>query len=167
MSYFDVVIVCLLFGFTLFGLWSGLLQSVGSIIGTIAGAYIAGHYFQPIAAWVVTRSDWSENTARIVVFFLLFVVVTRVIGAIFWFAQKFLRLIPLGRMVNRISGAILGFIEGLIVLGLFVYLVQKFPLGGKLMPAINASQVIDWTEPVVSRIAEQFPWMVSKLLQLL
>ncbi len=167
MSYFDVVIVCILFGFTLFGLWAGLIQSVGSIVGTIAGAYIAGHYFQPIAAWVITRSDWSENIARIVVFFLLFVVITRVVGAIFWFAQKFLRLIPFGRLVNRISGAILGLIEGLILLGLFVYLVQKFPLGEKLMPAINASRVIDWTEPVVRFIVEKFPWLFSKLLQLL
>ena len=130
MSYFDVVIVCLLFGFTLFGLWSGLLQSIGSIVGTILGAYIAGHYFQPIAAWVIARSDWSENTARIVVFFILFVAVTRIVGALVWFAQKFVRLIPFGRLANRISGAVLGFIEGLIVLGLFVYLVQKFPLEG-------------------------------------
>ncbi|OGL89354.1 hypothetical protein A3H75_02175 [Candidatus Uhrbacteria bacterium RIFCSPLOWO2_02_FULL_51_9] len=167
MSYFDVIIVCILFGFTLFGLWFGLIQSVGSIVGTIAGAYIAGHYFQPIAAWVITRSDWSENTARIVVFFILFVAVTRVIGALFWFAQKFLRLIPFGRLANRISGAALGFIEGLIVLGLFVYLVQKFPLAGSLAPAINASQVIDWTEPLVNRIVAQFPWLFSKLLQLL
>lgn len=167
MSYFDVIIVCVLLGFAFFGFWSGLLQSVGSIIGTLAGAYVAHQYFETIAPWVIERTGWSENTARIVVFFLLFAVITRLVGLIFLLAEKFLHILPIpfGRLFNKILGGIFGFTEGLIALGLFVYLLGRFPLSGKLAEAINASMVIEWVRPVIDRTVEHSPWFFTKLMQ--
>lgn len=170
MSYFDVIIVCVLLGFALFGFWSGLLQSIGSIVGTLAGAYVAHQYFESIAPWVVERSGWSENTARIVVFFLLFAVITRLVGILFLLAEKFLHILPIpfGRLFNKILGGIFGLTEGLIALGLFVYLLKRFPLvSGKLADAINMSQIIEWVSPIINRTVEHSPWFITKLMELL
>jgi len=169
MSYFDVIIICLLFGFTLFGFWSGLLHAVGGLIGTLLGAYVANQYFEEISAWVVTRIEWSENTARVVVFLLLFASIARLVGVLVWIAEKLLHILPIpfGKTANRTFGAIVGFLEGTVALGIFVFLIQKFPLSGQLADAINASQVIEWVHPIIEKTISHAPWLLSKLIRLL
>lgn len=167
MSYLDIILLVVLAAFTLFGLWSGFLQSIGSIIGTIAGVILANEYFIPVSLWVVARTGWGENTARVVTFLLLFVVMSRLIGLVFWLAEKILRLVPFGRMVNRVSGAVLGFVEGMIAVGVFMYLVDKLPLTGVFASTISNSFVVDLLQPLIVRILDKLPWLFSQVMGLL
>lgn len=167
MSYLDIILLVVLAGFTLFGFWSGFLQSVGSIIGTIAGVILANEYFVSVSGWVVAQTGWGENTARVVTFLLLFIVMSRLIGLVFWLAEKILRLVPFGRTVNRISGAALGFVEGVLAIGVFMYLVDKFPLTGTFASTISSSFVVDLLQPVIVRVLDKLPWLFSQVMGLL
>lgn len=167
MSYLDIILLVVLAGFTLFGFWSGFLQSIGSIIGAIAGAVLANQYFVLVSGWVIARTGWGENTARVVTFLLLFIVMARIIGLVFWLAEKILRLVPFGRLVNRISGAVLGFIEGVIVVGVFMYLSNKLPLTGAFGITIDKSWITDLLQPLSVRVFDKLPWLFSHVMGLL
>lgn len=167
MSYLDIILLVVLAGFTFFGFWSGFLQSIGSIIGAIAGAVLANQYFVPVSGWVIARTGWGENTARVVTFLLLFIVMARIIGLVFWLAEKIMHLVPFGRLVNRISGAALGFIEGIIVVGVFMYLSDKMPLTGAFGITINQSWITDLLQPLSVRVFDKLPWLFSHVMGLL
>jgi|SRR3989344_7045957 len=166
MSSFDLIILAVLLGFTLFGFFSGFLQAAGSILGAVAGIFFAQHYFETLGNWIVAHSDWSPNTARIVAFLLLFAVTTRAIGVFVWLAEKVLHVLPIpfSRLFNKLLGAFLGFGEGLIVLGLFVYLLKHFPIAGAWGDMIKNSLVIDRAEPILSRIVSYTPDVIINLL---
>ena len=45
MPIFDLVLLIVLGGFVLYGLWFGLIQSVGSLVGIALAAVIAGQWY--------------------------------------------------------------------------------------------------------------------------
>ncbi len=169
MSYFDVVILILLSGFAFFGIFTGLLHAVGSLVGTIFGAYVANTYFEQVAAWAVTRVDWNINTAKVVMFLLLFTTISRLVGVSVWLAERLLHILPIpfGRSMNRLLGGLFGFLEGTVVLGIFVYLVEKFPLSGRLAGSIEASKVIDVVSPIIEKTVDHAPYLISKFIRFL
>ena len=64
MTFLDLIVGLLLFGFVLAGLWFGLIHMIGAVVGTVAGTVVAGHY----AAMPVTFFGTS-NIGRVALFF--------------------------------------------------------------------------------------------------
>lgn len=167
MSYLDVILFVVLAGFTLFGFWSGFLQSVGSIIGTAAGLVVANQYFAQVSLWVIERTNWGQNTARVATFILLYIVIARGIGLLFWMAEKILRLVPLGKTTNRIGGAVLGLIEGVLAIGVFMYVIGKLPLAGAFAKTVDTSWAVDGLQPLAMKLFDKMPWLFSEVIKLL
>lgn len=169
MSYFDVAIIVLLSGFAFFGVFTGLLHAIGSLVGTIFGAYVANTYFEQVAAWAVTRVEWNMNTAKVVMFLLLFTTISRLVGVSVWLAEKLLHILPIpfGRSMNRLLGGLFGFLEGTVVLGIFVYLTARFPLSGRLAGSIETSKVIEMMSPLIERTVDHAPYLISKFIRFL
>ncbi len=142
----DGVIIILLAGFVLFGLWFGFIHALGALIGTIGGAFVAARMFEPIAQWLHGLVGGSLNLERVMVFLLIFVLVDRLIGLAFWFVEKmfkFLTIIPFLRTIDRLLGGVLGFIEGVLVLGMTLYFASRFPFA-PLGDYIASSGVAHW-----------------------
>ncbi|MEK7102351.1 MAG: CvpA family protein [Patescibacteria group bacterium] len=167
MSYLDIILIGVLAAFALFGFWSGFLQSVGSIIGTIAGLLVANQYFGQVSLWVIERTGWGQNTARVVTFILVYIVIARGIGLLFWVAEKILRLVPFGKTTNRIAGAALGLIEGVLAIGIFLYMMGKLPLAGAFAKTVDASWIVDGLQPLAVKLFDKMPWLFSEVIKLL
>ncbi|KKW42027.1 MAG: Colicin V production protein [Candidatus Magasanikbacteria bacterium GW2011_GWA2_56_11] len=166
MSLFDVVLLIVIGGFALFGLWFGLIHTLGSLFGTIVGAYIASRYYQPLADWLIKVTGWPENTARVVMFILAFIIIARLVGFAFWIVDKLLSIItrlPFISSINRILGLFLGLLEGVLTIGLLFYFVERFPVSEKLMTLLAASQVA----PYASKMANLLVPLLPDALQLL
>lgn len=167
MSYLDIILFVVLVAFTLFGLWSGFLQSVGSIIGTIAGLVVANQYFAHVSLWVIERTGWGQNTARVVTFILLYIVIARGIGILFWVAEKILRLVPFGKTTNRLFGAALGLVEGVLAIGIFMYVMGKLPMTGAFAKTVDTSWIVDGLQPLAVKLFDKMPWLFSEVIKLL
>jgi uncharacterized membrane protein required for colicin V production len=131
MHFIDLVFVLIIGGFGLFGLWFGLVHTLGSLLGTLLGAYLASRYYEPLANWLVTLTGWGDNVARVVMFVISFIVINRLVGFIFWVIDKSTSIItslPFINGINRILGGALGLFEGAITLGLILYFIELFPL---------------------------------------
>ncbi|MDO8598854.1 MAG: CvpA family protein [bacterium] len=166
MSFFDLALVILLGAFVLYGLWFGLIHALGALVGVIAGAFIAGRLFDPLAhsfSWVF---GGNVNLGRVVVFFIVFTIANRLVGLVFHLLErafKVLTVLPFLSSINRLAGAILGFLEGSLVLGGALLLATKFPIAPGLTTAIAQSQIAAYLLGVASVIVPLLPELVRQL----
>lgn len=144
MTHFDVILLIILGGFALFGFWFGLIRTIGSLIGTVAGAFVSSHYYGPIANWVWSITGGSQNVVKLAVFILVFAIINRLMGFIFWLIEKvfnILKIIPFLSTLNRLLGAILGLFEGTLIIGLILFFIGKFPFSDWLMGSLLKSSL--------------------------
>lgn len=143
----DVFLFIVLMGFTLFGWWFGAIHAVGSVVGTLAGAYVAANFNTQTTQWLLSQVAFPEGAAHVLTFFLTFFIVNRAVGFIFWIIDRsvdFARFIPFIRSINRIVGGIFGFIEGVLVLGLGIAYLTAFPFGEGVRSFFAESSLAPW-----------------------
>ncbi len=131
MSFVDIILLIILGGFVLFGFWFGIIHTLGALIGTIAGAYLAGHNFAAVAGFVQSYIGGSLAVWKVIAFILIFTIVNRLVGFVFYILDKLFHLltvIPFLKTINRLAGAILGLIEGALVIGLTLHIAGVVPL---------------------------------------
>lgn len=143
MPYVDIVILVIIAAFAYFGFRSGLIHTLGSLVGTVLGIYLAGRYYAPAAEWVIEFTKWNPNFVRIVVFILLFVISNRLVGILFWFADRTIGLIsrfPVLHGLDKLLGAGFGLIEGVIIVGIGLFIITKFPPNEAFMQQVQKSK---------------------------
>ncbi|MDO8499540.1 MAG: CvpA family protein [bacterium] len=166
MSLFDIVLVCIVAGFALFGLWFGLIHTLGSLIGTIFGVYLASHYYAPVADWLIQITGWGENISKVIIFTIAFIIINRLVGFAFWIVDKILSFftsLPFISGINRLLGLLFGLFEGLLVIGVVLYFIVRFPLGDKFMAMLAASKIAPITVKLASILWPLLPEAIRVL----
>ncbi len=144
MSFFDLVVVIIIGGFGLFGLWFGLIHTLGSLVGTVLGVYLAARFYEPMANWLMQFTGWSGNFSKVVMFIIAFILINRLVGLAFWFVDKILSVItrlPFIKSINRLLGLAFGLFEGALVLGIIFYFIAHFPVGEGFMSSLAESEI--------------------------
>lgn len=131
MSIFDISLLVILVAFVFNGLTKGLIRILGNVVALIFGAYLASHFYLAFYAWGKHWVNVSENVGKILSFIILFVLTTRLANLLFVLIEKlfnFIAVIPGSRYINNILGALLGFLEGSLFLGLIIYVISRYSL---------------------------------------
>lgn len=145
MSLFDVILLIIIGGFAMFGFWFGMVHTLGSLVGTVLGAYVASRYYESMAAWLVNVTGWESNYAKVLMFIIAFVVINRLIGFGFWILDKvtsFVTNLPFLNSLNRFLGVLIGLFEGVITLGLIFYFIERVPLSDQFMGWMSDSSLV-------------------------
>lgn len=138
---------------------------VGSFVGIVIAAIVSGKYFEFVADKLSFLFGGNDNFGRIVTFILLFLVVTRLIGFVFWAIDKLFNLVaflPFLKTANRIGGAVLGLIEGVVLTSLTLFLLVRYPLGDTITNALANSVVVEYLLDVANKVAPLLPEVVQK-----
>jgi len=162
----DLILILILFLFIAFGFALGLVQTIGALVGVVVGAWLAGVFYEPVGAWLEPILLGHGNTARIVAFIVVFVLINRLIGLVFWILNKVFNLIsiiPFTKTINRLLGALLGLLEGTLVLGLIIYFVSRFEISEWFTEVLAGSQVAVWLAWVASILAPLLPELLRQL----
>lgn len=163
MSIFDGVLIAVIAGFTIAGFWFGLVHMIGSIVGIIVGALVAGQFFEDVAPYLNFLTGDRENLSMVIAFIVIFVVTTRVVGLLFNLVErffKFVSFIPFFKTINRIAGALIGAAEGTIIVGLFLLFSARFPYTDRLTDLIAGSNIARFTLDVAEILAPLLPDLV-------
>lgn len=139
----DIIIIIVLAGFSLFGLWFGFIHTLGSLLGTVLAAFLASRYYEPAADWLMAITGWEGNVARVVMFIVAFFIIARLVGLVFWIIEKTAHIftkLPFMGVTNRVLGLALGFLEGIISIGLVIYFIERFPLSDPIMDYLAQSE---------------------------
>lgn len=119
MAIIDIILLVIISLFTIFGLWFGLIHTLGSTIGFFAGIFLASRFFD----------FWGGGvTFKIIMFVLIYVVVGRLIGLLFYLIKRVLHIIPFSKWIDKLVGAGFGFIEGVLVVTGGIFIINYYNL---------------------------------------
>lgn len=144
MTIFDLIILLILFGFIWFGFWQGIVYTLGGLISLIAGVFFASRWYDILAIKLLPIFRDNLNLARLAGFVIIFILVRLAVFLIFRGINKIVDLlsfIPFLKTINRLAGALLGLIEGGLLLGLILYFSTKYPLGSNWIKLLADSQI--------------------------
>jgi len=166
MSLFDIILVGILAGFTLFGFWFGLVHTLGSLVGTLIATFLATRWYVAAAAWLSGITGWTGNFPKVLMFIVLFLIINRLVGFGFFLVDRalsFLTKLPFINGINRVAGAVLGFVEGFVVIGITLYFIIKFPLGAGFMSAMEGSTIAGYCVHAASVLLPLVPEAIKQL----
>ncbi|MCB9798094.1 CvpA family protein [Candidatus Nomurabacteria bacterium] len=149
MELFDLLLLFILGVFAIAGLIFGFLHTLGSLIGTVLGVYLASRYYEPVADFLIGATGWAGNWPRVVVFALAFVIINRLVGLAFFFVDKFFKVVtslPVIRGLNKTLGFAFGLFEGLVTIGVIIYFIERFPVSERISTAIASSIIAPFAE---------------------
>lgn len=167
MELVDIILLLTIGAFALAGIWFGFVHTLGSLIGTVLGIYLATRYFEILAGWLVKVFGFGGNAPKVIAFIVAFFVINRLVGFGFWFLEKFigfLTRLPFIRSLNRLLGLLLGAAEGVITVGAAIYFIERFPLSLPFMSQLANSRVAPYTVGVATILLPLVPEAI-KLLQ--
>jgi uncharacterized membrane protein required for colicin V production len=145
----NIILVILILGFIGTGAKDGFVHTAGRLIGAVIGIIVAKAYYSSIASFFTLFLPISW--ASVLSFLLIFVLITRLVGFAFKLvdgAFHILSFLPFLKSINSLLGGILGFIEGLLIVGGAVYLIIKFSPAASLVLWLKASSVALWVQGV-------------------
>jgi membrane protein required for colicin V production len=123
MNWLDIVIIIALIIPILAGLMLGFIKTVLSLTGMIVGVILASNFYDELAGILPFVSN--PNIANIAAFIIILVVVIllAIVAAIL--LRAILRAMALG-WVDRVGGAVLGFVTGAILISAILASIVKF-----------------------------------------
>jgi len=146
MNVLDIVILILLVVPTLIGLKMGIIKAVLSIVGVIIGVLLAGRFYEPLGKSLTFISD--PGIAKIVAFAIILIVVMIIAGIAAFMLKKIVSAILLG-WVNRLGGAVLGFLLGAIFCGAILSVLGSFITDSDIVRESWLASVLLKTFPLV------------------
>ncbi len=135
MHFLDITILVILGAFIVIGFARGLLRQVGFIIGFIVSLLMARQYYDDVAFYLKpSLEQWpfiSGALAAVIGFFIVYFAVGFVFHILIRILDAMLNLfafIPFLKATNRLGGAVIGFIEGVLLSSAILYVVSIIPI---------------------------------------
>jgi membrane protein required for colicin V production len=128
MNWLDIVIIVFLAITVITGLSKGLIKTIIPLVGIIIAVVLAGRFYGSVADWLSTwlHSPSQANIAGFAIIFVAVVIVSLIIASLL---SKFLSLLLLG-WVDKLGGAVLGFVIGGLVCGAILTIITKYNFPG-------------------------------------
>lgn len=165
----DLILVIVLAGFIFYGLFFGLIRTFGSLATFLAGLWVSVKYYIPIAVWLNAKGIFFGyfSIGRVIVFLILFALVNRLVALGFSLLERTFNLvsiIPFLKTINRLTGAIFGFLLGMIILGLLLNFFLGLPFAGAWLAKILAkSKIMPYLVKFVAILKPLFPAAAGKI----
>lgn len=166
MTHFDIILLIILGGFAMFGLWFGFIHALGAVVGTVIATFVSTHYYEGLSSWIWSLTGGNENLVKVLVFIFFFIIINRLVGFGFWLIEKafdVLKIIPFLSTINRLLGGVFGLLEGVLVVGLSLFFISKFPFSEWLIGSMLKSTV---SSTLINISSVLWPLMPAALKQI-
>jgi membrane protein required for colicin V production len=128
MNSVDAFILIFVSVFALRGVWHGLVTELATIVGVIAGYFVALAYNSYLTEFLLTNFPAiGDSASRIISFSVLFIVTNLVVKLIAGMITKTLKIAMLG-WLNRLGGALLASGKAIVILSILTILLDLVPM---------------------------------------
>lgn len=150
MNWLDIVILILIAVPTVTGLKIGIIKALFTVVGMIVGVVLAGRFSEQLGGVLTFISDpgWAKVAAFAIILIAVMIIASVLAVVIKWVISAVL----LG-WVNRLGGAVLGFIMGAVFCGALLSIWVKF---------IGAGETID-SSAMARFLLDIFPFVLALL----
>ncbi|HCX90516.1 MAG: hypothetical protein COW04_10260 [Deltaproteobacteria bacterium CG12_big_fil_rev_8_21_14_0_65_43_10] len=128
MNSLDIVIIFIVGISIVFGVKRGLIKESFTLFALILGIVIASRSYI-VGAKILGKIIHNPNVANIVSFVAVFLLVAIFLTLVGILLKKLIRLVQLG-WIDRLGGAVFGFIRSSIIVGVLLVLITKYPVLG-------------------------------------
>lgn len=119
----DLVIAIIIFAFLFYGFFFGFVHTLITLIGAVAGIYVATHLVDPIQNFL-SFIFGTGMIGKVILFILIYILTVKLLGVIFWVIDRIwgiFKWIPFAGLVDKLLGLVLGFLEGVVVVAAIIY----------------------------------------------
>ena len=160
MSFLDIALVIIIVAAVLQGFRSGFIFKIGSLAGNILGLYLAGKFYDVLSRRYLS----SLPVGQLVVFGVIQFATAFVLGLAFRVLSKIFNLIaiiPGLKLINKTGGAVVGFVEVILVLGVLIFVADKLSgVSPFLTDALTQSRFV----PILRTLGSYFAGMLPASL---
>jgi len=153
MNWLDIVIIVLIAIPTLIGLKIGIIKAALSLAGVILGTILAGHYYVALAEQLTFISQ--DNLAKIAAFAIILIGVMLIASVLAAVLKWVVSAVMLG-WVNRVGGAVFGFLLGAVFCGALLAIWANFLGTGAITSSGLATLLLDRFPMVLALLPEEF-----------
>jgi membrane protein required for colicin V production len=155
MSFIDIIILVLTALFVINGYRKGIIISLASIVSLILGIYAAVYFSNFLDAVLMEQLHPSRTWLPILSFTITFLIVVIAILLIAKMAEKVVDVVGLG-IFNRLGGAFLGLVKGVIVISIFLFIFTSADPKGKWITHEDKKESYFY-----SRVSDVFPKLMK------
>ena len=133
----EILVVLLVIAFAANGVRSGSVETLGRLIGAILG-FLAARMWN---GWLVAALSlfMPLSWAYLAAFIAIFLVVDNAIGFFFKLGDQILKIVtklPIIKQIDGLVGGILGFLEGIVVIGGVAFLLREAALSSGVTQSV-------------------------------
>jgi len=153
MNWVDIVIIIYLAISIISGFMQGLIRTVLSIAGLIVGILLASHFYKQFGDILTFISN--RNAANIVAFIIILLVVMGIAALIAMVLKTIIKAIMLG-WLDKIGGAALGLILGVISVSVFLAVIIKYTNSSAIADSKFAGFFLDKFPLIMGLLPSEF-----------
>jgi len=154
MSWLDIIILVIIVITTLIGLKVGIIKALLSMAGVVVGVILAGRYYVLLAEHLTFIPQ--PSLAKLVAFVIILIVVMIIAAVLASLIKWVVSAILLG-WVNRLGGAVFGFVLGAIFCGALLSIWVKYVgISGPIQESALASLLLDSFPLVLALLPGEF-----------
>ena len=153
MNWLDIIIIVALIIPIFTGLKQGLIKAALSLAGLIVGVVLASNFYQQLGRAMGFIPN--EDIANIVAFILILVVVM-VIAVVLAALLKYTAKAVLLGWIDRLGGAVFGFLIGAVFMGALLAILAKFFGTGIITDSVLAGILVDKFPLVLALLPSEF-----------
>ncbi len=165
LGWFDLLLVLTIFGYVWGGFWTGLIQSVGGIVGLFLGEIIASRNYVHFGDLMTPVFNGNHILANVFAFILIFLIVTRLVGLAFILVNRifnFIAIVPGLKFLNRLGGAIFGFLEGALFIGITLQFISRLPISTPFATTLANSKLSHYFLSITAWLVPLFPGFLKQ-----
>jgi membrane protein required for colicin V production len=162
LNYIDIILLIVWILAVIEGLSKGLIKQVFGILALILACYFSFHFSGFAADRIVEWFGWNGDGLKIVAFVATFVIVVIVVALLGRLLDRLLKIVLLG-WLNRLTGAIFGWIKWNILLVILSYVLTLINDYAPFLPteAFEASRLYPVVEKFSSILMPYLPFLGS------
>ena len=154
MSWLDIVILILLVVPTLIGLKIGIIKALFTVVGIIVGIVLAGRFSESLGGSLTFISD--PGWAKIAAYAIILIVVMLIASVLATVLKNIASAVLLG-WVNRLGGAVLGFVMGFFFCGALLSMWVNFlGIGSTVSDSALANLLLDGFPIILALLPAEF-----------
>jgi len=169
MSWLDLAFLVVLLIFVAQGWFVGFFHILTSLLATALGVFLGGQFYEAVSDRWGSLLNLGRPGSLLLSFVAIYLVTTKLFSILVWGATHSLNVHPgawLTRAFNRGLGALLALAEGVIVLGLIVYLLQRLPFAQIYQQSLASSILAPILLSAVSWLIPLLPSVLRKVQEI-
>lgn len=155
----DVILLIPLLLFAWNGYRKGFIVEVASLAALILGLYVAFFFSDFAAEMLNDLFDMNPKYVAVFAFLITFIVVIFLVLTVGKIVQKFVDILLLG-FLNKLAGAVFGFLKGALLLSILIFVINYFDYGEYIIKKEEREKSI-FFEPIESIAPTLYSWLNS------